>query len=110
MSSVIADFCLAATLSFFFYRFRRRSEYVRGYAPFTSTVKNISVVINIRVLRSTNNLLDALRKYTINTGLIATYVVLAQLLSSQLITRDLFLWIHQSIWTVFVLIAVSDLH
>jgi len=60
-SSGLADLCIAAALSFFFYM--SKSEYFEG----------------------TNNMLNALCKYTINTGLIATIWTICCLLTNSMV-------------------------
>lgn len=63
-SSVVADFCIAATLCF--YLFRSHSEYFEG----------------------TNRILNALCKYTINTGIIATIWALCCLIANVLLPNS----------------------
>jgi len=63
-SSVVADFCIAATLCF--YLFSSRSEYFEG----------------------TNRILNVLCKYTINTGIIATIWALCCLIANVLLPNS----------------------
>jgi len=63
-SAVVADFCVAAVLSFLFYRFR--GEYYEG----------------------TNNMLNTLFKYTVNTGLIATLWTVCCLIANVMMPKS----------------------